>query len=690
MIKFFAILSMFVFLMPSILLAETVPELYETYQGARVETQDNLLHVSTGRISRSWKWTGRGLVTTGLKDINTGRQWAASESSHHADWNFGDLGKGTLVSLKVDIDDDEQFTTRHLAVEAEIHYPKLHLKYVIWAYPNAPGIRTQLWLRESEDAEWSGSLFQPDVVETLRLASEPESVNAFGYMQGIKADMEELILRQELISSPGAADWASGLVIEDNNAGIIVVKESHQHTRMEHGELVTGDFRLDGSVVKASGAGMRPSDLKSESYRFCWATWTVLYEGDSTSAQFALKEFDRFRFPVNERDISIIANTWGTEDRRHPCLYKARQENVLRELESVAEIGLDLLQIDDGWQHNRGRKGDQWHPTKGWYPTKERSGRFNLHTGEEFEGTYSVYPDGCFCRVRNRAEELGVQLGLWFAWRAPAEQIKANYNNGNFKAFKLDFANLEQKDDLDYLYGKGREIVKKSDYTAVVNWDVTETPPRMGYYFGRDVGNLYLANRKTHGTRLDVLYDPYKQLRDAWLLAKYMNLNQIQVTFQNKDLTPLEAPTDALKSTHKYNLAITLMATPIFFLETQYLDESARDQIKMLLEPYTDHRSKMYEGYVFSIGDMPDNASWSGFQNYHPETKSGYLTVFRELHNKQSRRSLSLHFYPAGTQLQLTDLLTGESRDVAVNDQNQVEFIIDEAPGFQFLKIEKQ
>lgn len=237
------------------------------------------------------------------------------------------------------------------------------------------------------------------------------------------------------------------------------------------------------------------------------------------------------------------------------------------------------------------------------------------------------------------------------------------------------------------LYYKGRELVQYSDYTAVVNWDVTEIAPRMGFYFGRDCGNLYLANRKAASIRANVQYDPFKVLRDAWLLAKYVNLNQIQVTFQNKDHTPAEAITDALQYGHGYNLGITLMSSPIFFLETQYFNESARRQIKAIFKPYKTERKQMYDGYVFAIGKMPDNASWAGFQNYNPQTGNGYLTVFRELSNKQPKTKLALHFYPPGTKLQLTDLLSGKTCNIALDDQSQVEFRIPQAPDFRFVKV---
>ena len=667
-------LSLGLILLQSVVQA-SLPELNRSFEKAAAQTSNNRLTVTTGVVQRTWQWTGKGLSTISLKQLDTGKEWVATQSPQIADWDLGDLGLGTLISLKAFEHDDDRFTSRHLAVEAEIHYRNLHLKYVIWAYPNASGLRTQLWLKKPGNVEWQGELFRPDVSETLNLLENPGAVTAFGYMAGIKADMKHLILRETPLPVEGVVDWASGLVIENETAGIILVKESHKHTHMHHGDLVTGAFERKGTLIKVTGVGMRTSDLRAERYRFCWANWTILYHGSQTKAALTLKQFDRLRFPVHpNRDITIMANTWGTEDTQPPCKYKAREENVLRELESCAELGIDILQIDDGWQDEN------------WRPRSQTSANFVTHDGQVVKGIYEVYPEG-FGKVRARAEELGMKLGLWHAWRAPLASIKANYDDGNFKAFKLDFAQLSKKDDFDMLYYKGRDLVKHSGYTAVVNWDVTEIAPRMGYYFGRDCGNLYLANRKANTLRKQVQYDPFKVLRDAWLLARYTNLNKIQVTFQNKDHTPAKADSDARKYTHAYNLGITLMSSPIFFCETQYLNEAAREEIKAILKCYRAQRERMYQGYVFGIGSMPDNAGWTGFQNYHPKTGDGYLTVFRELHNEQPRAKLTLHFYKPGTRLRLVDLSSGSVRHATLDDQSQVEFAIHEAPGFRFLKV---
>ena len=298
-----------------------------------------------------------------------------------------------------------------------------------------------------------------------------------------------------------------------------------------------------------------------------------------------------------------------------------------------------------------------------------------------------MYPDG-FGKVRARAKELGVKLGLWNAYNAPTSSIETNYDNGDFKSFKLDFANLNTKDRLDDLYYKAREIIKHSKYTAVVNWDVTEISPRMGFYFGRDCGNLYLANRKAFTVRDSVRYDPWQILCDGWELAKYMNLNKLQLTFQNKDLTPPDATdrTDATRSTHAYDLAVTLMSSPIFFTETQYaqprrprrdsadhqgLQGRARENVPGLrLRPRRQAQQRELDG-------LPEPQSRDG---------AGYLTIFRELKNKQPTAKIALHFFQPGTKLTLTDVLTGKSREVRLDDKGRAEFRIDKAPGFLFLK----
>jgi hypothetical protein len=95
----------------------------------------------------------------------------------------------------------------------------------------------------------------------------------------------------------------------------------------------------------------------------------------------------------------------------------------------------------------------------------------------------------------------------------------------------------------------------------------------------------------------------------------------------------------------------------------------------------------MYRGYVFAIGDKPDNGSWTGFQNVNSEG-SGYLTVFRELNNKHAKKKIQLRFLSAGTKLKIRDILTGAEREMRLDEDCKVEFSISDSAGFLFLRYE--
>lgn len=651
-----------------------LPKLDIQFENSSVFTKGDKLIVSTGRIERTYQLTSNGFVTTSLRNLTHKKEVLNTDNSLDSDWEIGGKTPGNLISLSAKIDDDEKFTDTHILVEAEFEYPVNHLlvKYIVWVYPGADGLRTQLQLKALQGFDSTKEIFGTDITETVFFKEKPSNISAFGYMQGVKTNMDVNILTENKIDEKTQTiDWANGLIITGENEGIILIKESNKSTSLKKKQdVATGSFHLNENKISMTGAGMFPKNLKEDNYLSCWANWVILYSGNEDEANLTLKKFDRKRFPVHpERDIFMMANTWGTEDMRPECLYAAREENVLKELESVADLGIDMLQIDDGWQ------------TKEWLPAKNSA----EHQRKDVIGDYILYPDG-WQNVKAKAEKLEVKLGLWAAWTIPADKLIWNYDHGNFSAFKLDFANLNTIEKRDELMGKARELIKHSNYQTCVNWDVTETPPRAGYFYGREYGNVYLENRKVTTARANVQYVPHKVLKDVWLVSKYVNLNKFQVTIQNIDMAKDTTKTDAHKYNHPYVVGISLMSSPIFFQETQYYSQKAREQIRPLLEIYKKHRKEMYAGYVFPVGDEPDNKSWTGFQNYNPETNSGYLTIFRELQNKENSKSIELKFLNE-KKIKLTNLITNKVESVQL-EKNKITFQIDQAAGFQFFKYE--
>ena len=647
------------------------------YSQASMRFDGSRLKIDTGSCTRTWALTGSGLSTVRL--VHEGNALFGSDlsSDEACDWDLGFRGDGRLVALSGAPDDDESFTTSHLRVVAEFEYPedRVLLRYVVWAYPGASGLRTQIELAALPGYQPPEEVLAPQIVETTGLTAPSTKRVAFGLMQGIKTDMDARILREEEVGE-GAVDWANGMVVHGDGAGSVVVKESNKHTHLADGTRRTaGGITLSDRRVEVTGAGLLSSELSKGKFRTCWATWLIPFRGEERDAELALKRFDRLRYPIDpERDIYVMSNTWGSEDDRPACLHAAREANVLEELESAAELGIEVLQIDDGWQT------PQWRTA-----ATAKEVQYGVGAVKDF-GDYPVYPDG-WTRVRDRATELGVDLGLWAAWTAPLDALASNYDQASFRCFKLDFARLDTKSKYDGLAAKARALIQHSGGSARVNWDVTENATRMGYFTGREYGNVYLANRKTWTKRGSVLYVPHKVLNDAWNLSKYVNLNQFQVTVQNVDHILPDAPTDANEHPHEYAFGVALMSSPIFFQETRHYRPEVRQRMRDLLSLYKSHREEMYRGYVFPVGQEPDNRSFTGFQNHNPDQGTGYLTVFRERLNETPEGTLQLSFVD-GQSLLLTDLISGEKSVHAIDSDGHVHLSIPESPGFRFYRYE--
>ena len=655
--------------LPSFAAGDKLPSLWVNLDAAQVKTTGDTLVASTGLVERTWTWTGKGLVTTGLRNVKSERQWATLKPAFGADWGYEGLidesGAARLKSLTARPVRFDPFTSSHIEVIAELEYPgsRIAFQYVIGVYPNSPGIRTQLRVKGLSGFSGSGVAKQEsprlDYVPVAFGSSARRAIGYYNHTQRRNTRETEILreqVRADALSGREVCDWAGILCVEDGREGFCLVKESHKCVNQPG--VNTGDFQCDSRGLSNTGWGPAPSDILTKRFRSCWASWAIAYDGGDDGRELAIKTFDRRRYPVDpDRDIYIMANTWGSGAAKAESLEASREENILLQIESCRDLGIDVQQIDDGWQ------GNQY---KTWSPVKHR------------------YPDG-WKNVRAAAAEAGVKLGLWASWVIGPEALRKTRDDGGFNYYKIDFANLGTYDRLESLIEKMRELIRHSGHTARVNWDVTENPARVGYYFARDLGNIYLENRKPFQPA-QVVYVPYLVLRDAWQVARYTNLNRFQVTVQNIERVNPEVSNARLHN-HPYCVAITLMGSPIFFQETTYYTEEARNRIRPLLALYKKHRERMYRGYVFGIGHKPDDASWTGFQNHDPATGAGYLMIFRELRAPEYKKALPLRFV-ADSMIRLTDLASNSERTVTVPPDGKVWFEIASSPGFQFLRYE--
>lgn len=653
-----------------------------TFGDVEASYQDGLLKVTNDLIERCWKWTDHGLVTTRLISTMSKGVWNRENSKLGCDWlipGYDHDQEAELKGISAHEGNDEGFTSKHLEVVVEIHYPKidLDLRYTIGVYPGISGMRTQLSVKAGRSFDVNGgdaSLATHHRVDFLPTEFSSLKRRMFGYYNETQQrnDPCEDILKEEVVSHPlknrEFHTWPSAMCLEDGNEGLALVKESHKCPNQPGYDC--GLFVLDesqGMAVHGWGLGLHEID---ESWRDSWASWCLVYENGVRGREEAFKAFDSARYPLDlSRDVYVQANTWGSGGNNGPGGTGSRdaavEDEVLKELDSVSDLGIDVLQIDDGWQVVKGSK--KWMPDEdnGWHPHPE------------------CYPSG-WKKVRSKAKDLGVKIGLWAAAQPVSlEELEKNYEDGGFLTYKLDFADLSSNQSIRDLMQKVRSFIKGTGHKVRVNWDVTEVCRRYGYFFAREYGCLYLSNRKPV-LPASTTYRPNTMLRDLWQLSRYINIRKIQASIQNVDMVN-SMLSDAKLHPHDYCVAITLMSTPLFFQQTYHYDEDARKKIRPLLCAYKEHQAEIFQGVVIPIGSRPDNYSWTGFQSHNGKAGTGYLTIFRELNSQDAKGDFKLEGV-SGCSMTITDVMKDEQQVVEIGPEGEVSFSIEAAPGYLFLR----
>ncbi|MFS4466500.1 hypothetical protein [Maribacter sp. 2210JD10-5] len=662
-------------------------------ENAKVSFNDGALLVSTGKVSRTWILTGSGFKTVSFKNERSGKEWSTNKANTFgADWNLPTKidkdSQATLVSVDCQESDDAHFTSKHLLVNALFEYANgIQIKLLVRVYPNATGLWTALEVKA--DADFSPEGIPEDIAyEKYYGSNQPVKIarNEFipvdfstanvrtywGFYNdpGNRVNTQNMVKEETVDGWPLFSDeqntWASGLAIHAENEGLILVKESNK-TVNNYGHQ-TGSFYCTPHGVEVTGWGLKPKEITSE-FRQTWATWSILYSGGEDEMQLALKQFDRARFPIKkERDMHILVDTWGSDYREGDGDKIYGRENsefsvVKKEIESASELGMDIVRIDDGWQEGDTFSTDSWHP--------------NPKIGYEAD----------WKKVKKLAAKNNIRIGLWAAIRyISLEEMKANQQTLDVATWKLDFDKIEDWQSYHDRMNGMRDFITSADYKTQVSWCPEYDDPRYGWYStAREYGPMYFQNIQNNMPH-HIVYVPYITLRHHWMMSEYYNMNKLQTNWQNPSRTNA-AYSDAPQHSQAYSAMTAFMGVPASFMLTQFLSPEEKAELKKVIATYKKERAEIFDSYVFPIGEEPNNASWTGFQIHHPDKKTGYLMVFRELHNKEESKDLALKFLD-GKRIQLTDLeKDGASREVTVENGN-LSIEIPKTPSYSFLKYE--
>ena len=155
---------------------------------------------------------------------------------------------------------------------------------------------------------------------------------------------------------------------------------------------------------------------------------------------------------------------------------------------------------------------------------------------------------------------------------------------------------------------------------------------RYGYTYMREFGNLFLENRFTKSRT----YYPYRTLRNLWDLSKYLPTQRFQIEvanvklnqdrYENDYLAPINYPID-------YAFAVSMMASPLMWMEMQRLEDGDKVILKNLIKVYKKIRGDLKGAYITPLGNRPNGTTFTGF-NASLDDGSGYLLLFKEKTNE--------------------------------------------------------
>ena len=361
----------------------------------------------------------------------------------------------------------------------------------------------------------------------------------------------------------------------------------------------------------------------------------LVYSGGEAGRQRAVVAFQRALRPYRPgRDGVLLSNTWGAGNRDS----RICQEFLLKEIEAGAKMGVDVIQIDDGWQRGRtanSKKQAMAGIKKVWNGYWAADPLFWTEDRERF-------PDGLDFLV-GRAREKGMRFGLWFGpdssndagnWEKDADCLIDLHRRLGIDYFKMDSMKLHSPLALRRNRMMFDKMLQESDGKMVFDLDCT-AEVRPGFFGLIDTGPLFVENRYTRNP----IYWPHHTLKNLWDLARVIDPVRLRFEFNNPDTNHGNYEWSSLGHA-KYRpdalFAMVMAASPLAWMELSDVSEKSAAEIAALVKVWKRERDRWYGGTMHPIGTRPDGVAWTGFASEAADGTGGYVLAFRELNQSST------------------------------------------------------
>ncbi len=365
-------------------------------------------------------------------------------------------------------------------------------------------------------------------------------------------------------------------------------------------------------------------------------TLTIPYRGGDFGRRKALLAAQRKLRPyVPGRDGQFLSNTWGDRNRDA----RLSEAFMMKEIEAAAKLGVDVIQIDDGWQRGRTANSSAANGDGVWEGYWAKDPDF-------WKPDAARFPNGLAPLVSAAAKK-GIRFGLWFGpdsandaanWERDAGLLLDYHRRFGIDYYKIDSLKTRSAVSLERqsaLFGK---VLKESGGKVTFDLDVT-AERRPGYYGLPEIGPVFVENRYTDWRK----YWPHQTLRQFWALSEVVDPVRLRMEVLNPlrnrgkyaddPLAPANWPIEAV-------FASVMLGSPLGWFEASGLSDETVARLAPFVKTWKAHRERLHAGVVHPVGAKPDGVSWTGFLVTCADG-GAYALLFREL-DKRTDWSLAL------------------------------------------------
>lgn len=415
----------------------------------------------------------------------------------------------------------------------------------------------------------------------------------------------------------------------------------------------------------------------------------LTYSGGEAGRIRALQDLQRAIRPYRAgRDGIFLSNTWGdgNQDSRINANF------LMKEVEAAADIGVDVIQVDDGWQ--RGRTANSKKKLlpgipKAWSDFRAVDPHFWDPDEERF-------PQG-LAPLAAAAKAKGLVFGIWFGpdssddlkhWEEDADCLLDYYRKMDVRYFKIDSLHITTPLGFERNRKFFDKMLTESNSDMVFDLDCT-AGIRPGYFGLMDIGPLFVENRYQR-ERDARAYRPHLTLRNLWTLSQVvdpvrlrmelMNPGKNQSGYAGDPLAPHLWPADAL-------FAIAMVASPLGWMELSDVPQDVRAAWRPLISRWKRERAAMHGGTIYPVGQEPDGFAWTGFLSCAKDNASAYAILFRE-RSRDDEFSLELSGYlPSGVSFRKAEVIGGRGKAELDDGGTELEVEISAELDFAWIKL---